>query len=136
MSARRLLFACAVGLIGCSQVAAVNGNACQAYMNEASRVDVTATGEVLRVLGLRDGPSGQHEGFLMQLPSCNNTRFTVRVEDNVGFTGVIPLTEGDKLTVKGEYEYYPLGGVIHWTHRDPRGRHSGGYIDFNGKRYQ
>ncbi len=88
------------------------------------------------MLGLRNGPSGEHEGFLMQLPTCHSSHLTVRVEDNVGFAGTISFTEGDKLTVKGEYEYYPRGGVIHWTHRDPRGRHADGYIDFNGKRYQ
>ncbi|MEO6912702.1 MAG: DUF3465 domain-containing protein [Candidatus Baltobacteraceae bacterium] len=136
MIGKRLLFGCAMGIVGCSQATPINGNPCQAYLNEASRVEVTATGQVARVLGLRNGPSGAHEGFIMKLPNCNNSLFTVKVEDNVSFAGNIPLTEGDTLIVKGEYEYYPRGGVIHWTHRDPRGRHAGGYIEFNGKRYQ
>lgn len=121
---------------GCSHAPAINGNPCQAYLNEASHVEVTTSGQVSRMFGLRAGPSGEHEGFLMRLQNCARNRFTVRVEDNTGFAGEIPLGVGDAVSLKGEYEYYPRGGVIHWTHRDPRGRHPDGYIDFNGKRYQ
>jgi hypothetical protein len=64
---------------------------------------------------------------------CN---LIVRIEANTDFTGAFPLARGDRLNVKGEYEYYPLGGVIHWTHRDPRGRHEGGYIGVGGRVYE
>ena len=74
-----------------------------------------------------------HEGFLFRLASgCS---VILRVEANTDFTGPIPLAHGDHVLVKGEYEYYPLGGVIHWTHRDPRGRHEGGYVEAGGRMY-
>jgi len=60
----------------------------------------------------------------------------VRVEVNTDLAGTFPVSAGDPVTVKGEYEYYPLGGVIHWTHHDPRFRHEAGFITIGGKRYQ
>ena len=59
----------------------------------------------------------------------------VRVEANTDFTGAVSARARRRVVVKGEYEYYPLGGVIHWTHRDPRGRHEGGYIQTGGRTY-
>jgi hypothetical protein len=37
---------------------------------------------------------------------------------------------------RGEYEWNQKGGVIHWTHRDPDGQHSGGWLKHKGKTYQ
>jgi hypothetical protein len=59
----------------------------------------------------------------------------VRVEDNVDLTGPIPLVAGDSVEVHGEYIYDPRGGLIHYTHLDPRGRHAPGYVRVHGKIY-
>jgi hypothetical protein len=110
-----------------------NAVVCSAFHGASSRVEVVAGGTVTRVLGTKPGVSSPHEGFLMRLNSSCDV--TIRVEANVDFTGQFPLNTGDAVVVKGEYEYYPRGGVIHWTHRDPRGRHEGGYIQTAGKIY-
>ena len=106
---------------------------CDAYSAGRSRVEVVANGTVTRVLGVQAGKESPHEGFLMRLAS--GCAVVVRVEANTDFTGPIPLAPGEHVAVKGEYEYYRLGGVIHWTHRDPRGRHEGGYIEAGGRQY-
>jgi len=107
---------------------------CAAYNAGRSHVEVVADGSVTRVLGVAAGRASPHEGFLMRLASgCD---LVVRVEANTDFTGSFPLSEGQRVAVKGEYEYYPRGGVVHWTHRDPRGRHEGGYIEAGGKLYE
>jgi len=106
---------------------------CDAYHGTSSGVEVIADGTVQRLLGTREGRSGEHEGFLLQLRS--GCVLTLRVETNVDFTGPIPLRAGEAVVVKGEYEYETLGGVIHWTHRDPRGRHAGGYVEAGGMYY-
>ena len=128
LAAAALLFA------GCSTTEAPNDAAlCSAYDDERSHVEVVADGTVTRIMGVQSGRVSPHEGFLMRLGTgCS---VVVRVEANTDFTGAIPLTIGEHVLVKGEYEYYPLGGVIHWTHRDPRGRHEGGYIEAGGQTY-
>lgn len=106
---------------------------CAAYSAGRSGVEVVADGTVTRVLGVQQGRVSPHEGFLFRLASVCSV--VVRVEANTDFTGPIPLTTGERVVVKGEYEYYSRGGVIHWTHRDPRGRHENGYIEAGGHSY-
>ncbi len=110
-----------------------NRAVCAAYSSTSSHVEVVADGTVTRILGVQSGRISPHEGFLFRLGSgCS---LVLRVEANTDFTGPIPLARGERVLVKGEYEYYPLGGVIHWTHRDPRGRHEGGYVAAGGRMY-
>lgn len=107
-----------------------------AWRSNRSHLEVTAEGSVARRLGTRVGRSGTHEGFLLHLTGAAGRGLTVRVEDNVDITGPIPLTEGAEVEVRGEYIFDRRGGIIHYTHRDPRGRHSAGYVRVNDKFYQ
>jgi len=116
-----------LALTACSGPAGADGNAAvyDAWRSQRSRVEVTA---VVRDLGLRRGPSGLHEGFLLHLDGAAGHGLTVRVEDNVDITGPIALRLGDAVEVRGEYIYDSRGGLIHYTHHDPRARHPGGYV--------
>lgn len=126
--------AAAVVLQACAMTErADDSGLCSAYADGRSHVEVVAEGTVTRTLGIQQGRVSPHEGFLMRLGSACSV--IVRVEVNTDFTGSIPLQRGQQVLVKGEYEYYPLGGVIHWTHRDLRGRHAGGYISTGGRIY-
>jgi hypothetical protein len=49
---------------------------------------------------------------------------------------IYDVREGDDVSFSGVYEWNPEGGVIHWTHHDPDGRHPGGWLKHNGKTYQ
>lgn len=128
-----------VTLIGASLCACAASQApddaavCAAFSAQRSGVEVVAQGSVTRVLGVQAGRSSPHEGFLLRLDS--GCAIVVRVEVNTDFTGTIPFSIGQRVLIKGDYEYYSRGGVIHWTHRDPRGRHENGYVDVNGTMY-
>ena len=89
------------------------------------------SGTITRYLGTRYSESGEHEGFLVQTTGSNAP---LKIEDNVNITGFIPLRRGDAIELQGQYECND--GVIHWTHRDPSGRHVAGYVIVNGRRFQ
>jgi hypothetical protein len=132
----RTMLAALIGasLCACAATQAPDDAAvCEAFSAQRSGVEVVAQGRVTRVLGVQAGRSSPHEGFLLRLDS--GCALVVRVEVNTDFTGTIPLSVGQRVLVKGDYEYYSRGGVIHWTHRDPRGRHENGYVGVNGTTY-
>ncbi|MDA8127708.1 MAG: DUF3465 domain-containing protein [Betaproteobacteria bacterium] len=93
---------------------------------------VTGRGTVAKVL--RDDVDGsRHQRFIVRLDSGR----TVLVAHNIDLAPrVDALRVGEPVAFHGEYEWNPKGGVIHWTHRDPRGRHPAGWIRHDGQTYQ
>jgi uncharacterized protein DUF3465 len=87
---------------------------------------------VVRLLPDRSSSTGTHEQFIIRLTSQN---LTVEVEHNISIGRRVPVKEGDRLTVHGEYIWNAQGGLIHFTHHDPEGTHEDGYIIDNGTIY-
>ncbi|MFD1008580.1 DUF3465 domain-containing protein [Oceanisphaera ostreae] len=103
-----------------------------AYQNRQSDVQVEGRGRVTRLLA-DDNKGSRHQRFILALPSGQ----TLLIAHNIDLAPRINgLKEGDTVTFYGEYEWNNKGGVVHWTHHDPRGRHLGGWLQHNGKRYQ
>lgn len=104
----------------------------EAFQNGASDVVLEFSGDVARLLpDDRDG--SRHQRFIVETQSG----LTVLVAHNFDLAPRIDdIAIGQPITVKGEYEWNAQGGVIHWTHRDPQGRHEGGWIQYKGQRYE
>ncbi len=83
---------------------------------------------------LKDDNNGsRHQRFILRLDSGQ----TVLVAHNIDLAPRIEvLNEDDTVIFKGEYVSNDKGGVIHWTHRDPQGRHEDGWLKRNGMIYQ
>jgi hypothetical protein len=93
---------------------------------------VQGSGMVLRVLP-DDNQGSRHQRFILELSSGR----TVLVAHNIDLAPRIPALEGgDTVSFYGEFETNDRGGVIHWTHHDPQGRHPGGWLEHKGQRYQ
>lgn len=103
-----------------------------AYENHSSGLEVRGAGEVIRVLP--DDDAGiRHQRFILRTASGQ----TLLVAHNIDLAPRIGgLRVGDRVEFRGEYEWNAKGGVIHWTHRDPRGRHRGGWLEYEGRRYE
>ena len=102
-----------------------------AFRSRRSHVEVQTDGRVVRLLP-DDREGSPHERFLARVDGPT----TVLVAHNLDLAPRIPLAAGDSIELRGEYEWSPKGGVIHWTHRDPDGRHEAGWIRYRGRLYQ
>ncbi len=93
---------------------------------------VSGTGTVSRILP-DDNEGSRHQRFILRL----GTGQTLLVAHNIDLAPRVPsLREGDTVSFYGEYEPSAQGGVIHWTHSDPAGRHTAGWLEHEGRRYQ
>lgn len=102
------------------------------YAERTSNEIVTVTAPVKRVLK-DDNDGSRHQRFILELPSGLN----ILVAHNIDLAPRVPgIAAGDRVTVRGEYEWDERGGVLHWTHHDPAARHQGGWIEFDGKKYE
>lgn len=102
-----------------------------AQSERRSKVELTVRAPVLKMLP-PDTIGLQHERFLLRLSNDS----TVLVAHDTSIAPEVPLSAGDVPVVHGEYIWNDKGGVIHWTHHADRGSHPGGWIYFNGHRYQ
>jgi len=103
-----------------------------AFANHSRNVQIQGGGIVTKVL-VDDNDGSRHQRFIIQLGSGQ----TLLIAHNIDLSSRIDsLKEGDRVTFNGEYEWNPQGGVIHWTHHDPAGRHWSGWVKHNGRTYQ
>lgn len=103
-----------------------------AFANKQSDIQIKGKGVVKKVLA-DDRKGAQHQKFILR----TGPEQTVLVAHNIDVADRLPgLTKGDTVEFYGEYEWTVQGGVIHWTHHDPSGRHINGWLRYNGKTYQ
>jgi hypothetical protein len=103
-----------------------------AFANRLSNQQVAGRGTVVKMLA-DDSNGSRHQRFIVRLSSGQ----TLLVSHNIDLAKRIDsLRAGDTVAFYGEYEWNPKGGVIHWTHHDPQGRHPAGWIKHDGQTYQ
>ncbi|XQW83981.1 DUF3465 domain-containing protein [Thalassotalea piscium] len=103
----------------------------QAFKNHQSDVQVQGSGKVIRVLK-DDNQGSRHQKFIVKLSSDN----TILISHNIDLAPrVNGIAVGDTIEFYGEYEFNNRGGVVHWTHKDPNGRHINGWLKHKGSVY-
>lgn len=103
-----------------------------AIANRSRGVQVQADGIVTKVLP-DDNDGSRHQRFIVEL----STEQTLLIAHNIDIAArIASLRPGDRVAIAGEYEWNSRGGVIHWTHHDPAGRHMAGWIKHGGRIYR
>jgi len=133
---------CALSGIGCVHAVqssppigvAVSGNSSisRAFKNRKGNVQVEGEGVVIRLLA--DDLSGsRHQRFILRLASGQ----TLLIAHNIDIAPKIAgLKKGDTVRFCGEYVWDEKGGMVHWTHHDPKGHHTAGWLKHDGRTYQ
>ena len=104
----------------------------KAFKNNQSNIQVGGSGKVVKILP-DDIKGSRHQKFIIEL----NSGQTLLIAHNIDIAPRIgTLNVGDHINFYGEYEWNSKGGVVHWTHHDPSGRHEGGWLNHGGKIYQ
>ena len=103
----------------------------QAFSDGESDLIVTVAGTVIKTLP-DDNEGSRHQKFIIRLAGSSRT---VLISHNIDLADRVPLREGDSVIIKGEYEWTERGGVLHWTHHDPKGWHENGWIEHEGRQY-
>lgn len=103
-----------------------------AYKSQQSDVQVRGSAVVSRLLA-DDNEGSRHQKFIIKLANG----LSVLVAHNIDLAPKITqLKTGDSVEYYGEYEWNERGGVLHWTHEDPGGRHEAGWLKHQGRIYQ
>lgn len=104
----------------------------KAFSSRESNVQLSGQGVVTKLLP-DDNRGSRHQKFLLKLSSGH----MLLIAHNIDLAPRINnLREGDSVQFYGEYEWNEKGGVVHWTHRDPRGSHADGWLQHQGQKYQ
>ena len=104
----------------------------KAFDSKRSKLQVEGEAVVYRVLP-DDLDGSRHQKFLLRL----TTGLSLLIAHNIDLAPRIDgISVGDTVEFYGVYEWNEKGGVVHWTHHDPAGRHIGGWLKFEGRTYQ
>jgi len=103
-----------------------------ASLARESNVEVAGEGVVTKILA-DDKSGGKHQRFIIKLTGGQ----TLLIAHNIDIAPRIDsLQTGDAIKFYGEYLWNEKGGIVHWTHHDPQGKHVDGWLEYKGKRYE
>lgn len=101
-----------------------DGSLQRAIAARADGAPVTGRGVVQRLLS-DDREGSPHQRIIVRVAGGS----TVLIAHNLELGArIAPLAEGDILEFAGDYAWNAKGGVVHWTHADPRGGHRAGWL--------
>ena len=92
---------------------------------------IEVTGFVTRLLS-NDNDGSRHQRFIIDV----GDRRTLLIAHNIDLAERVPVGMGDRVHVRGMYEWNDLGGLVHWTHDDPQGIEDGGYVRYRRRVYR
>ena len=81
---------------------------------------------------MSDDEASPHQRFVIDI----GDRQTILVAHNVDLARRVPLGMGDRVMLRGLYQWNDLGGLVHWTHDNPLDEEDGGWVKYRRKYYR
>ena len=106
----------------------------EAYRKGESDLIVEGVGRVEKLLP-DDLEGSRHQKFILRLASGQSLLISHNIDSDVA-ARIDTLRVGDEVRFRGEYEWNDRGGIVHWTHDDPKDWHADGWLEHNGVRYE
>lgn len=98
-----------------------------AFRDKKTDFQVEGKGDVIRLLS-DDETGSRHQRFILELAS----KQTILIAHNIDLAARIDTLQlGGRVGFRGDYEWNSKGGVVHWTHDDPKGIHRNGWLKYN-----
>lgn len=104
----------------------------QAFRQKLSDVPVQSQGRIIKALA-DDTNGSRHQRILVAMADGQSVLIAHNIDLAPRLADIEP---GEQIAFKGEYVWNAKGGVIHWTHHDPAGRHPGGWLKYRGETHQ
>ncbi|HEY8297314.1 MAG TPA: DUF3465 domain-containing protein [Candidatus Baltobacteraceae bacterium] len=108
-------------------------------MDLAAAYSGTRPAEVTFAATVLDAPHffyGSHTHAMHEAFDAQTAAGPVEIVDNVKLAPRVPVQAGDRIDVRGEMVHDPgREPIVHWTHRDPAGEHTDGFIRLRGRLY-
>ncbi len=76
-----------------------------------------------------DDDGSRHQRFIVDI----GDGWTLLIAHNIDLAERVPVGLGDRVYVRGLYEWNDLGGLVHWTHDDPQDVEDGGWVRYRRK---
>ena len=102
----------------------------RAIATQAKDIVIEGGGTVVKLLP-DDTEGEQHQRMLIDVGSEK----TILIAHNTDVGHRIDARVGDRVSFKGEFVWNDRGGVVHWTHHDPRGKHPDGWVKVGDKTF-
>lgn len=109
-----------------------NSEITRAYSERLANIQVQGSGTVIKLLH-DDLKGSRHQKMIVRISPSH----TILIAHNIDLAPRLDkLKVGETIRFSGEYEYNNRGGVVHWTHHDPQGRHADGWIIHDNRTYK
>lgn len=141
---RRIPYGTIIAIVAVGVYYLINGEATTSPTALASRAPaaqfddrfdgamIESSGIVVHIM-----PDGNDGATLQRFVVLLDGGQTLQVAHNIDLAARIEdLARGDTIKFRGRFEANDHGGVVRWTHHDPRGERAGGWLEHAGIRYR